>query len=45
MALDDASRFTIEWTCTRLVHLYANLNDAHDWETLAVWLRHIIGTW
>lgn len=35
MALDDASRFAIERTCTRLVHLYANLNDAHDWETLA----------
>lgn len=28
-------RRAIEWECTRLVNLYANLNDAADWEALA----------
>jgi SnoaL-like domain len=28
-------RRTIEWECSRLVNLYANLNDAANWEALA----------
>ena len=28
-------RRAIEWECTRLVNLYANLNDAADWGALA----------
>ncbi len=28
-------RRAIEWECTRLVNLYANLNDAANWEALA----------
>lgn len=28
-------RRAIEWECTRLVNLYANLNDAADWDALA----------
>jgi len=33
--MDEATRRGIEWDCTRLVHLYANLNDAADWEAVA----------
>lgn len=28
-------RRAIEWDCTRLVHTYANLNDARDWHAVA----------
>ena len=28
-------RRAIEWDCARLVHLYANLNDAAEWEAAA----------
>ena len=31
----DATRRAIEADCTRLVNLYANLNDAADWAALA----------
>ncbi|MEG3164032.1 nuclear transport factor 2 family protein [Sphingomonas sp. PB2P19] len=34
-ALDDARRRAIEQDCARLVHLYANLNDAADWAGVA----------
>lgn len=32
MTADD--RLAIEWACTRLINLYANLNDAGQWENL-----------
>jgi len=32
--LTTAQRHAIEWECTRLVNLYANLNDAANWEAL-----------
>lgn len=31
VVLDDADRRAIEWDCTRLIHLYALLNDAAQW--------------
>lgn len=33
--MTDDERFAIEWACTRLVHRYANLNDAGDWDAVA----------
>ena len=33
--LPDAERLAAEWACSRLVHLYANLNDAADWQGVA----------
>ena len=35
MMIDDMERHAIEWDCTRLIHLYANLNDAADWGAVA----------
>lgn len=29
------TRRDIEWECSRLIHRYANLTDAHDWEAIA----------
>ena len=34
-ALSAAERRAIEWDCTRLINLYANLNDAARWPELA----------
>jgi len=31
----SAERRAIEWECTRLIALYANLNDQHRWEEIA----------
>ena len=31
---DAGARIAIEWHCSRLIHLYANLNDAADWEAV-----------
>lgn len=33
--LAEQARRAIEWDCARLVNLYANLNDAGDWEAVA----------
>lgn len=33
--LSDAARAEIERQCARLVHVYANANDAGDWEAVA----------
>lgn len=33
--LDDDARRAAEWECTRLVHLYAQLNDAAQWSAVA----------
>ncbi|HEX4051531.1 MAG TPA: nuclear transport factor 2 family protein [Steroidobacteraceae bacterium] len=33
--LTAEQRRAIEWECTRLVNLYANLNDAANWEAVA----------
>jgi hypothetical protein len=33
--LTAEQRRAIEWECTRLVNLYANLNDAAEWEAVA----------
>ena len=33
--LPDDARRAIEWECTRLVNLYANLNDAARWDEVA----------
>jgi len=33
--LSDDARRAIEWACARLVNLYANRNDAGDWEAVA----------
>lgn len=35
MGLTDEARRAIEWECTRLVSLYANLNDRGDWAGVA----------
>lgn len=32
---DAAERMAVEWECSRLIHLYANLNDAGHWEAVA----------
>lgn len=32
---DDDARRAIEWECTRLINLYANLNDAARWPEVA----------
>jgi hypothetical protein len=34
-ALDQTERQAIEWACARLVNLYANRNDAADWDAVA----------
>ena len=34
-ALSDDARRAIEWECTRLINLYANLNDAARWDEVA----------
>lgn len=34
-ALSDDARRAIEWECTRLINLYARLNDAARWEEAA----------
>lgn len=33
--LSDDARRAVEWECTRLVNLYANLNDAARWQEVA----------
>ena len=33
--MSPEQRLAIEWECTRLVNLYANLNDVGRWEALA----------
>ncbi|MEP6785306.1 MAG: nuclear transport factor 2 family protein [Sphingomonadales bacterium] len=33
--LSDTDRRAIEWDCARLINLYANANDAGDWEAVA----------
>lgn len=33
--MTDDERRAIEWECTRLINLYANLNDAGRWEDVA----------
>lgn len=35
MTMDDTTRRAIEADCTRLISLYANLNDAAHWEEVA----------
>lgn len=32
--MTPAQRREIEWECTRLIHRYANLTDAHNWEAV-----------
>lgn len=33
--MTEAERLAIEWQCSRLIALYANLNDAAQWKELA----------
>lgn len=33
--MNPDERFFAEWRCARLVALYANLNDAADWDAVA----------
>jgi hypothetical protein len=33
--MTEHDRRAIEWDCTRLIHVYANLNDARKWAELA----------
>jgi hypothetical protein len=33
--MSPEQRLAIEWECTRLINLYANLNDAGRWEAVA----------
>ena len=33
--MTDIERMAIEWACTRLINLYATLNDAARWEEVA----------
>ena len=32
--MSPEERQAIEWECARLIHHYANLTDAHDWEAI-----------
>jgi hypothetical protein len=34
--MTDAERQSIEWACTRLINLYTLLNDANDWQGVAL---------
>ncbi len=34
MTITQHERSAIEWECNRLIHNYANLTDAHDWDAI-----------
>ena len=38
--MTDAERIAIEWACTRLINRYTLLNDAADWDALAMLYAH-----